>query len=412
MQDEAQATQLRRMRALATALLVAMAILLFATRSLEHLHPGISFVAAFAEAALVGALADWFAVTALFRSPLGLPIPHTAVIPKSKDRIGSALSDFIQYNFITREIIHGELRSLDFADTAAAWLSNPENARTVSRQAARTVPLLLEFVDDEDMRKTLLRHADSALQRVKIAPALAEVVSALASKGYHQDLFAHLVEMASQVFEHNKPYIRWKIHEGSPRWLPKAVDEKIYERLLHAIRSTLDEMREDDSEWRMRFQHAVDRLIEHLRTSPEYETKLGVILHDISRHPALDSYALELWRDVKARLSADALADESLIVAKLEEIAGSLCKRLAHDLALRTAINAWLSALFTEIVVARREFIAGLIARVIRKWDAETMSRKLELQVGKDLQYIRINGTLVGGLVGVILHTIPTAMGP
>jgi uncharacterized membrane-anchored protein YjiN (DUF445 family) len=410
MQEQIQAAQLKRMRMLATGLLAAMTVLFFAARTLEGKYPALSFVSAFAEAAMVGALADWFAVTALFRSPLGLAIPHTAIIPKSKNRIGAALSDFIQYNFITRDIIRHEMRDVDFADALASWLANPENNRAVSRQILRTIPLLLEFADDEEMRNTLLRHAESAMQGVELAPTLAEVIEALSAKRYHQELFVHLVDMAAYVFEHNKPYIRWKVHEGSPRWMPKAVDERIYERLLHAIRSTLDEMREDDSEWRLRFDHAVGHLVERLRTSSEYEERLGVILRDVMRHPAFDNYAFGFWRDIKARVSADALAENSLMLPKLEEIFSSLRNRLQQDLPLRTELNEWLSTLVTEVVVARREFIAGLIARVIRKWDAETMSNKLELQVGKDLQYIRINGTLVGGIVGLILHAISFAL--
>lgn len=359
---------------------------------------------------MVGALADWFAVTALFRAPLGLPIPHTAIIPRNKDRIGDGLSDFLEHNFITQEILRAELRGIDFSGAAAQWLGRPENSNAVARQLVRTVPLLLRVVEDDDVRQFMQSRLERALDRTRFATVIAEMLNLLVASNHHQELFDHLIGLAADALEHNKPYIRWKIHESSPRWMPKAVDEKVYERLLDAVQSTLDEMREEDSEWRLRFRKAVDELAARLRDSPEAEQKIGAIVRDVLAHPSFRNYSIKLWHDVRDRLLADAESPESQMVQKLDGVLRDFGSDLLGDPTVQAKLNQWIRIFATEAIVTRREVIADLVSRVIRKWDAETMSRKLELNVGRDLQYIRINGTLVGGLVGLVLHTISLAL--
>jgi len=406
MHEEEQANQLRKTRMLATGLLVAMAVVFLVATLLLPRYPLLSFVAAFAEAAMVGALADWFAVTALFRSPLGLPIPHTAIIPRNKDRIGDSLSDFLEHNFITREIIREELRAIDFAGAAAAWLARPENSRALSRQVVRSVPSLLRAVEDEDVRLFIQRRLTAALENTQFAPAAAGILSVLVAGNHHQALFNHMIGVAASALEHNKDYIRWKIHENSPRWLPKAVDDRVYLRLLNALQSTLDEMRDEDSEWRLRFQRVTDDFITQLRTSPEYEARLDALLSDVLGHPLVRTYTLDVWHDIKARLEADAASPDSHLAARLEQTFSAFSNELLREERVQKKLNQWIRLFATEAIVSRRETIADLVARVIRKWDAQTMSRKLELHVGRDLQYIRINGTLVGGLVGLVLHAV------
>ncbi|HJV85579.1 MAG TPA: DUF445 domain-containing protein [Noviherbaspirillum sp.] len=410
MHEKEQAAQLKKTRGLATGLLVAMAVLFVVARLFQPRFPHLSFVSAFAEAAMVGGLADWFAVTALFRSPLGLPIPHTAIIPRNKDRIGDSLSDFLEHNFITQEIIREELRRIDFAGAAASWLAQPENSRAVSRQIARSVPAILRVIEDDDVRQFMQNRLAAALENTKFAPVVAEVLSVLVAGQHHQAVFDRLVAMAARALEQNKDYIRWKIHENSPRWLPKVIDDKFYHRLIEALQSTLDEMRDEDSEWRLRFQNLTDEFIEQLRTSPEYEEKLDAILGEVLGHPLTRNYIVEVWHDIKSRLEADIASPDSQLITRLERGLHSFGNELLNDAAVQKKLNQWIRIFATETIVGRREVIADLVARVIRKWDADTMSRKLELHVGKDLQYIRINGTLVGGLVGLILHAISLAL--
>jgi uncharacterized membrane-anchored protein YjiN (DUF445 family) len=410
MQEQDQALQLAKSRRLATGLLVLMAIVFVAAKVSEAEYRYLSFVSAFAEAAMVGALADWFAVTALFRSPLGLPIPHTAIIPRNKERIGENLAHFLKHNFITQEIIREELRPIDFAGTATNWLAYPDNSRAAARQIARSIPALLRMIEDEDVVQFMQNRLAAARRHVKFAPLLAEVMSLLVAGGHHQMLFNHLVNLMARIVEENGSYIRWKIDENSPRWLPKAVDDKIYARLLEALQSTLAEMREEDSEWRYRFHVAVEEFIEKLRTSPEYEARVEAIVMTTLEHPLFRDYVTQLWHDIKARVLADAMSEDSQIAAKLEQGLRAFSEALLQETAVRNKLNQWIRILATDAIVERRAVIADLVSRVIRKWDAETVARKLELQVGKDLQYIRINGTLVGGLVGLILHTVSLAL--
>ncbi|HEV2612962.1 MAG TPA: DUF445 domain-containing protein [Noviherbaspirillum sp.] len=406
MLEERQAAQFIKIRRLATGLLVLMAVIFVICRIYEPQYAFLAYVSAFAEAAMVGALADWFAVTALFRSPLGLPIPHTAIIPRNKDRIGESLSDFLEHNFMTPEIIREELDRLDFSGMVASWLSRPENSRAVSRQIVRSIPALLKVVEDDDVRHFMQNRITSALQNTRFAPILAEIISMLAANRHHQKLFDHLLGMAARALENNKPYIRWKIHESSPRWMPKAIDQKLYERLLDALESTLAEMKEEDSEWRARFQKSTDELIEQLKTSPEYGEKIDAVVMDIAGHPLFRNYSVQVWHDLKARLEADALAEDSQMAVKLEQALLAFGTELLRDDTVQVKLNRWIREFAVDAIVKRREMIADLVARVIRKWDAETISRKLELHVGKDLQYIRINGTLVGGVVGLLLHVV------
>lgn len=403
-QEQEQARQLRKTRAIATGLLVLMALLFFAAQLLQPRYPLLSFVAAFAEAAMVGALADWFAVTALFRAPLGLPIPHTAIIARNKDRIGDSLSDFLEKNFITQDIVRDELRRIDFSGAVADWLAVAENSRLLSRRLVRAVPALLRLVDDEHVRQFIQRQGALALDRAQFAPLLGEILTLLSASGHHAEVFDHFIGLAAKALEQNKPYIRWKIHESSPRWMPKSIDDRFYLRLLEAAQSTLAEMREEDSEWRLRFHRAFDALIVRLRTSPKYEAKIDAIIRDVLGHPAFRNYILQLWHRLQDRLVADAQAEESLMACKLDGALQAFGQDLLSDRSVQIKLNQWIRITATEMIVSRRETIADLVARVIRSWDADTMSRKLELHVGRDLQYIRINGTVVGGLVGLLLH--------
>jgi len=359
---------------------------------------------------MVGALADWFAVTALFRSPLGLPIPHTAIIPRNKNRIGEGLSDFLKHNFLTPEIIREELHAIDFAGGVVNWLTQPDNSEMISRQLIKGIPAMLRVIEDEDVRQFMQQRLANAIDRMNFAHVLAEILRLLVAGQHHQAFFDQVIRMADQALENNKPYIRWKIHESSPRWLPKAIDDKLFARLLDAVQGTLDEMKEDDSEWRMRFHLATDELITQLRTSPEYEVKIDAAVRDVLGHPLVREYLLDIWRDVKSRLETDAAAVDSQMGARLNHAVTAVTRDLLGDPGVQVKLNQWIRAVAGEVIVKQREAIANLVARVIRKWDAETISSKLELHVGKDLQYIRINGTLVGGVVGLILHVVSLAL--
>jgi uncharacterized membrane-anchored protein YjiN (DUF445 family) len=409
MQEHEQLAQLRRMRRIATGLLVLMALLFLVARLLRARHaglPGLALVDAFAEAAMVGALADWFAVTALFRHPFGLPIPHTAIIASNKDRIGASVANFLQHNFMTREVLREELARVDFAGTAAHWMDQAQNRRALAAQAAGAVPALLRLADDDDVARFVHTAVADALEGVQFAPLLADALSVLVAGGQHLILFEQMLGFVSRALEQHRPYIRQKVHEHSPGWIPRAIDDKLYERLMEGVQGILAEIQSEGSEWRVRFQAATEELIANLASSPEYEEKLQAIVAASLGHPLVRSYAGQVWQSVRARLLADAAAPDSRLARAFDDALAGFGKALANDMVIREKLNAWLREVVADTVVLRRDVIASVVERVIRKWDAETVSRKFELHVGKDLQFIRINGTLVGGLVGLLLHAL------
>ena len=404
--EAGQLARLARMRAIATGLLVAMAFVFVLARLFRDRHPVIGFIGAFAEAAMVGAIADWFAVTALFRHPLGIPIPHTAIIPRKKEQIGENLSSFLEHNFMSYEVVHSELARIDFAGSAASWLSQPANAEAVARQMTSAVPALLRMVEDKDAALFLRDALSGALKDVKLAPLLSQLLAVLVAGRQHHALLEKLLGFVANALEENRPFIRQKVHEHSPRWLPRVIDDKLYERLMAGVYNTIDEIQSEESQWRERFQEATEQLIEKLATSPEYELKLRGLLENSLKHPLFRSYVGEVWDDVRRRLQDDTSAPNSRISAHIEQALRALSGALGRNVIVQDKLNEWIRTFAAETIVAKRELIVGLVRRVIRSWDAETLSRKFELQVGRDLQYIRINGTIVGGLVGLILHAV------
>lgn len=397
------------MRRLASGLLVLMALVFVVARLLRDRHPAVAFVGAFAEAAMVGAIADWFAVTALFRHPLGIPIPHTAIIPSNKERIGENLGNFLEHNFMSYEVVHGELGRIDFAGSAAHWLDQPANARAVALQLTSAVPALLRMVEDKDAALFLRDALAGALRDVRLAPLLSQLLGVLVAGRQHHVLLENLLAWVAAALEQHRPYIRQKVHEHSPRWMPKSIDEKFYERLMAGVQEMLADMRDEDSQWRARFQDATEELIDKLAGSAEYEQKLRALLDSSLGHPLLRSYLGEVWDDARLRLLADTGRADSKIAAHIEQALRSFSGALAGNQAVQVKLNEWIRTFAAETIVAKRELIVDLVRRVIRSWDADTLSRKFELHVGRDLQYIRINGTIVGGLVGLLLHTIGLA---
>lgn len=405
-QEQEQLIQLIRVRRIATGLLILMAVVFAASRVLEPSYPYLAFVTAFAEAAMVGALADWFAVTALFRRPLKLPIPHTAIIPNNKDRIGASVANFLEHNFMTPEVLREELVPINFTGVAADWLSVESNRKKVSCQVVKGIPAIFRLMEDDQIGKFVQHALAGTLQSFKAAPMLAEVLAVLVANGRHQQLFDHFIEMTGNALQQNRPYIRQKVHENSPRWLPRVIDDKLFERLLTAAQTTLDEMRDPHNEWRKRFQTAAEDLIQNLKTSPEYEEKLSKLVNQALHHPLFQDYSQQIWTEIKQKLIADAESENSYVAAQLDNTMRAFANTLRQDTAVQQKLDVWIRELAVETIVKRRRDIAGLVENVIQKWDADTVSKKFEIYVGKDLQYIRINGTLVGGMVGLVLHTI------
>ncbi len=398
------------MRSIAGGLLVLMALILIAARTIGAGRGPWSYVAAFAEAALIGGLADWYAVTALFRHPLGIRLPHSAIIPNNKERIGESIGRFLQHNFMTHNVVRDELARVDFAGAAADWLASAENSAAVARQLTRALPAILRGIDEAQARGVMRTALAGALDGVRLAPALGRILGLLVAGRQHYVLLERILGIVARALDQNRPYIRAKVHQNSPRWLPKAVDDTLFERILEGVQAILIEIQAEDSEWRRRFDLATHDMIEQLATSEEYEHRLHAMLARGAAHPAVLTYAADVWQALKERIEADCSDPDSQIGARSADALAALGSTLQTDAPLRERINEWLRAVVADTIVERRDVIAAVVWRVIRTWDAETVSRKFELQVGKDLQYIRLNGTLVGGGVGVLLHALSSAV--
>ena len=410
MHEQGQLEQLTRMRRIAGGLLLAMAVLFAVAKSLQPRHGWLAFVGAFAEAAMVGGLADWFAITALFRHPLGLPIPHTAILPRNKDRLGESIANFLQHNFMTREVLRDELARVDFAGAAADWLLDEANRKALAGNVVHGVPALLRLVADKDADDFLRRVLGGSVGHVKLAPILARVLGVLVAGRQHQVLLERILGIVARAFEQNRGYIRQKVHENSPRWMPRALDEKFFERLIEGIESILAEIQAEDSEWRERFEAATHELIDKLSTSQDYEDRLRAMLANSLGHPLFLAYLQDLWQDIRQRLLADIAAPDSRTAAWLAAALLAFGRALEQDAAIRERLNQWLRAIAADAIVERRAVIAAVVRRVIHSWDADTVARKFELYVGRDLQYIRVNGTLVGGSVGLLLYIVSLAL--
>jgi uncharacterized membrane-anchored protein YjiN (DUF445 family) len=398
---------LAAMKRVATSLLVVMVAVFFGALYLERSFAWAGFVRAFAEAAMVGALADWFAVTALFRHPLGVPIPHTAIIRKNKDRIGASLGNFVENNFLTPEVIAGKLQTMDIPHRLALWLSDPNNAAEIADRITSTVPQLLNALKHDEIQRFLEENIASRVRALEVAPIAGNILSALTAGNRHQVLLDEGLRVAERILDNNRDFIRQKIEEESPWYVPKFVDEKIYEKIITKAEQTLREVNmNNEHELRQKFNAAMQTFIYNLRTSEEYKQKVEALKEDLLENPLVRQYFSSLWADVKNRIISDIERPESKIRAQIHDSLQSLSNALLEDESVRKRINAWLQETLLAMVIARKSEITSIISETVKKWDADTMSDRVELYIGRDLQFIRINGTLVGGTVGVIIYTI------
>jgi uncharacterized membrane-anchored protein YjiN (DUF445 family) len=399
------------MRHLATGLLVAMAALYLATGLWGRGVGWIGYVRAFAEGATVGACADWFAVTALFRRPFGLPIPHTGVIPRNRERIGRALGAFVADNFLTIEVLEARLRQFEIGRWGAAWLRQRRNAAMVAHRIVGLLPELLELASPEDRRRFVGALVGDIARTVPAAPAAAGVLRAVWGGENRAAILDEGLKLVSTALTSNEDLIRAEVDRRTYRWLPKWVDRKIADTILHGLSQTLEQMHDPAHPWRDRFGGWVDEFIDRLETDPALAAKAEEIKRRIVAHPALIERLVELGRVLESRLRP---ATEEEASALADQIAGWLSgfgDWLYRNTEAIEIFNAWARLAVQRTIVPRRRQIGRFIAGVVSGWEVESVVEKLELQVGADLQYIRINGTIVGGLAGLVIFTFSGLLG-
>jgi uncharacterized membrane-anchored protein YjiN (DUF445 family) len=397
---------LATMRRLASALLIVMSLIYF-WAALNHAQgPVWGYVRAFAEAAMVGGLADWFAVTAIFRRPLGLPIPHTAVIPRSKERIAMALGDFVAINFLAPDVVAQSLAKQDIAGALARQIADPVAARRIANGVLDALPALLALIEDEAVSDFIRRQAAQLAGSAHLSAAMGRGLKLLTEHGRHQPLIDAALVEGFRALEQNEAAIRAQVR-GRTGWLWRLVglDARASEALIGAIEDTLRGMaRDHDHPARRHVTELLSRLSYDLEHAPKLRAEIQRIALDFVAHPALGAYAGDVWRGLKATLrdSADAEATRAALAEAIQRFGAAL----GDDQETQDALNRRLRALLAELAGRHGRDASTLIADTIRGWDSKTVVAKLEQNVGPDLQYIRINGTLIGGVVGLAIHQI------
>jgi uncharacterized membrane-anchored protein YjiN (DUF445 family) len=404
-------SELHRMRTIATLLLVLMALIFLALRHAPPDWAWAPYLSAFAEAGMVGACADWFAVVALFRRPLGLPIPHTAVVPENKRRIGAAMGRFITNNFLSPRVAIARLSSVDFVGLAARWLKDERNARAAAAAVGRAIPYALDILPKGAIDEWVAMAARRGIEAVPAAPLASRGLSILWAQGASQTLLDQGLDFVGTTLERYKATIVRHVAQKSSRWIPKWVDDLIAAKVINGLTETLREMRDPDHPWREQANDSIEKLIDDLAHDPEMRARGEALKLEVLANPVFAEQALALREELETALRDDLPRHAEAIVGWLATSAGALGRWLEEDPLRRARINRRLRLLALRTILPRRAEIGAYIAAVVDNWDTSTLVNRLELQVGKDLQYIRINGTLVGGLVGLLIFTLSRAFG-
>jgi uncharacterized membrane-anchored protein YjiN (DUF445 family) len=396
------------MRFLATALLALMFVVFVATSLAESEWPNkwswVAYVRAFAEAGMIGACADWFAVVALFRHPFGLPIPHTAIVPNSKERIGIAMGRFTANNFLSPKVLATRIRDVDICGWMARWLSDPAHAASAGQRIAGTLPQLLRSLPRNDVNAFLTRAVRHGIEAVPAAPLASKILSLFWARGETQALIEQGITRASTALTKNRDVIKVKVSQKSSRFVPGWVDAIIADRIISGVTQLLEEMRQPNHPWRVDLANTIEKLIQDLAESPDMYARGEELKAGMLNSPVVMQQINEIWVGIEDKLDSESTLSQ--LSSAVERGLLALGERLSSDEELRDKVNRWLRVAVVRTVAPRRAEIAAFIRQVVENWDADTLVRRIELQVGRDLQYIRINGTVVGGLVGLLIFTV------
>jgi uncharacterized membrane-anchored protein YjiN (DUF445 family) len=391
------------MKRLPLVLLALMAALFLLT--VNRPEAWVGWVRAFAEAGMVGALADWFAVVALFRHPLGLPIPHTAIIPRRKNEIGENLARFVAEHFLHPDVVRAKLESVNLARNTALWLKSPRGRARVQELGVGATRWVLGALHEARVRQFIGRLGSRELARFDLAPLLGRALDWLIEGGRHQEVLTQSLRFALVALHDNRDRIRANVKRGSPWWLPGFVDDRILVQMLDRIETLLLELSLDpDHPLRGDFNGWVGRWAQALQHDSEYQRWGEALKLDLLENEALQDYLYRLWADIVSGLEADLADPDSRFSAELARLTDSLAGELESDPEIQDWVNRWLVELAVTAVDENRMGISSLISDTVRSWDAVETSLRIEQAIGRDLQFIRINGTLVGGLVGLAIH--------
>lgn len=405
--DRVRRRLLRQGRRRATGLLIAVALTFVALQVWGGDATWVGYAEAMVEAGMVGGLADWFAVVALFRHPLHIPIPHTAIIVERKDQFGETLGDFVQTSFVTPDIIAERVRAAGVVPRLAAWLADPGNADRLARHAADAAVTAADLLRDDEVHGAIEQVVRRRVETTPLAPLAGRALGVMTEGGRHHDLLDVMLQALDRFLTENNATLRARFGNESPWWLPEAAEDRIFERLLDGARKVIGEVaRNPDHELRTDFDARVRRLVDDLQTSPALRARGEDLKHELLDHPELRAWVAGMWTDVKAGLRGQAADPDSELRARLAAAIVALGHRLLDDPALAGRVEEGIEAGVRYIADHFSDEIATMVSGTISRWDAHETADRLELLLGPDLQYIRINGTVVGSLAGLAIHTI------
>ncbi len=407
--EEQKRRDLRKMKMVATGFLLGATVVFFVMRYLEEIQgqAWAGYVRAAAEAGMVGALADWFAVTALFRHPLGIPIPHTAIIPRKKDTIGDSLGDFVGENFLSEDVVRDKLGRVEVSNRVGSWIAQRENAERITAELATAARGIVTVLKDDVVQDLIEQVLVRKILEKEVGPPLGKLLEGVLADGAHRHLVDLVCDRAYDWVTANQEMVMRVVHDRAPMWTPRFLDDMMADKLFTEIQGYAWAVKTDPEH---PLRHAVDRFLtefaQDLQSDPKTIERAEQVKQQVVDHPDVQKFIGQAWGVAKGMI-LDAAADPSSeLRARVRDGLMALGARLAGDPELRARLDGWLADAAGYVVRHYRGEITTLITDTVAKWDAEETSRKIELQVGRDLQFIRINGTVVGALAGLVIYTV------
>lgn len=405
--DQQRLADLRSMRRLASLVLLGATLVFVIARILEvQVADGWGYLRATAEAAMVGGIADWFAVTALFRHPLGIPIPHTAILPSRKDQLGKTFGGFVQGSFLAPAVLAERLEHISVSDRLAAWLTEPGNAELAAERAGALAATVVRLLPDEEVGDLLTNDLLGRLNHVDVAPLAARVLDVATEDGRHHQLLDAVLTGLGDMMRDQRVPLRRRFMQESPWWVPEAVDDKVFDKIYSGINTFIAEIRANpDHEVRQHVDAKARELAVRFRESPELADRANQIKADVLANPAVRDWVIDVWGDVREAVIAQAAAPDSTMRIRLADYARTMAERLRADEELRAKVDDGARAVAVQMADRYGAEVAGFVESTVQRWDAAETTARVEVLLGRDLQIIRINGSVVGGLAGLVIYS-------